>query len=217
MDETQGNPEFSAAEVLGKYLRRTGLLLPLLALTTLVVYSGSLFFDFVWDDWPQIVNSPIVRSWSNLPRAFGSDLWYHMARQQVYYRPLFVAWSMLNYTLFGLRPWGWHLGAVLLHVGAVAAVFWLARRLGLEYWTAALAALIFALHRVHIEPVTWVSAASDTMVTMFAAMAFAAFLSGRDSERNSGRNFARKKRTAWWIASLALLACALLTKEMAIA
>ena len=158
------------------------------------------------------MNSPIIRSWSNLPRAFGSDLWYHVARHQVYYRPLFVAWSMLNYTLFGLHPWGWHLGAVLLHVGAVLSVFWLARRLGLEYWTAALAALIFALHPVHIEPAAWVSAASDTMVTMFAALAFAAFLNGRDPAHIP--EF--KKRMTWWIASLALLACALLTKEMAV-
>ncbi|MBZ5664747.1 MAG: tetratricopeptide repeat protein [Acidobacteriia bacterium] len=212
MEHTQGHPEPSASELLGKYLHRPSILLPLLGLVTFVVYSGTLSFEFVWDDWPQIVNSPIIRSWSNLPRAFGSDLWYHVARHQVYYRPLFVAWSMLNYTLFGLRPWGWHLGAVLLHVGAVLSVFWLARRLGLEYWTAALAAAIFALHPVHIEPVTWISAASDTMVTMFAALAFAAFLDARDRERNPDS----KKRAAWWVASLALLACALLTKEMAV-
>ncbi|HXY78280.1 MAG TPA: tetratricopeptide repeat protein [Candidatus Acidoferrales bacterium] len=212
MDKTQGPLEASASELLAKHLRRSIFLLPLIGLVTFVIYSGSLWFDFVWDDWPQIVNSPIIRTWSNLPRAFGSDLWYHVARHQVYYRPLFVAWSMLNYTLFGLRPWGWHLGAVLLHVGAVAAVFWLVRRLGLEYWTAALASLIFALHPIHIEPVTWISAASDTMVTIFAALAFGAFLNGRDRERNPKQ----KKRTAWWIASMALLACALLTKEMAV-
>src|SRR6202140_3066959 len=216
MDQTHGHPEPGAVELLAKYLRCPSVLLPLLGLVTFVVYSGSLSFDFVWDDWPQIVNSPIIRTWSNLPRAFGSDLWYHVARHQVYYRPLFVAWSMLNYTLFGLRPWGWHLGAVLLHVGAVVAVFSLVRRLGLEYWTAALAALVFALHPVHIEPVTWISAASDTLVTIFAALAFAAFLNGRDAERNPQRNPERKQRTAWWIASLALLACALLTKEMAV-
>jgi protein O-mannosyl-transferase len=212
MDHTQEHPEPSALELLARYLQRSSILLPLLSLVTFVVYSGTLSFEFVWDDWPQIVNSPIIRSWSNLPRAFGSDLWFHVARHQVYYRPLFVAWSMLNYTLFGLHPWGWHLGAVLLHVGAVLAVFWLARRLRLEYWTAALVALIFALHPVHIEPVTWISAASDTMVTMFAALAFAAFLNGRDRERNP----AFTKRVAWWIAALSLLACALLTKEMAV-
>ena len=208
MGDTRETSEISATEMLAGYLRRPEWLLSLLGLTTLVLYSGSLFFNFVWDDWPQIVNSPMLRSWSNLPRAFGSDLWYHMARHQVYYRPLFVAWSMLNYALFGLRPWGWHLGAVLAHVSAVAATFWLARRLELEYWTAALAALIFALHPIHIEPVVWISAASDAMVTTFVALAFVAFLNARDP--------AHTKRFAWWIASLVWLACALLTKEMAV-
>jgi hypothetical protein len=94
-------------------------------------------------------------------------------------------------------------------MGAVAAVFWLARKLQLEYWTAALAALIFALHPIHIEPVAWISAASDTMVAVFSALAFVAFLNARDP--------AEKNRTAWQIASLALLMCALLTKEMAVA
>ncbi len=206
-NETQPRDK-SASELLAQYLRQPSVLLPLLGIVTFVLYSGSLSFDFVWDDLPQIVNSPIIRSWSNLPRAFGSDLWYHVARHQVYYRPLFVAWSMLNYTLFGLRPWGWHLGAILLHVGAVLSVFLLVRRLGLEYWTAALAALIFAAHPVHIEPVAWVSAASDSMVTMFAALAFTAFLKGRDA--------GQKPNVAWWVVSLALLACALLTKEMAV-
>ncbi|MGA7295604.1 MAG: tetratricopeptide repeat protein [Terriglobales bacterium] len=212
--ESQSHHEPSASELLAIYLGRPAVMLPLLGLITFVIYSGSLSFEFVWDDWPQIVNSPIIRSWSNLPRAFGSDLWYHVARHQVYYRPLFVAWSMLNYTLFGLRPWGWHLGAILLHVGAVLSVFWLTRRLQLEYWTAALAALIFALHPVHIEPVAWVSAASDTMVTMFAALAFGSFLNARDPNL---KNFNKKKKAPWWIASLVLLFCALLTKEMAVA
>lgn len=211
MEESRGQ-EPGTLELLADYLRRPSLLLPLLGLAAFVVHSGSLSFGFVWDDWPQIVNSPIIRLWSNLPRAFGSDLWYHVARHQVYYRPLFVAWSMLNFTLFGLRPWGWHLGAVVLHLCAVMAVFWLTLRLRLEYWTAALAALIFALHPIHIEPVTWISAASDTMVTIFVAIAFVAFLNGRDVELHPNR----KKRTVWWIASLALLACALLTKEMAV-
>ncbi len=214
--ETSAIPKPTGSELLAGYLRRPGILLPLLGLMTFVIYSGSLSFEFVWDDWPQIVNNPIIRSWSNLPRAFSSDLWYHVARSQVYYRPLFVAWSMLNFTLFGLHSWGWHLGAVVLHLATVMSVFWLARKLGLEYWTSALAALIFALHPVHIEPVAWVSAASDSMVTIFFALAFGAFLNARDIERNAKGDLDRRKRAAWRIGSLVLLACALLTKEMAL-
>ena len=200
--------ERGAREVLGEHLRQPAWFLTLLGLMTLVLYSGTLSFEFIWDDWPQIVNNPIIRNWSQLPRAFGSDLWYHVARHQIYYRPLFVVWSMLNYTLFRLRPWGWHLGAILLHIAASGSVFWLARKLTLEYWTAAAAALIFALHPVHIEPVAWISAASDTMVALFVALAFAAFLTGRE--------YTRRHRFFWSVASLLFVACALLTKEMAV-
>jgi tetratricopeptide (TPR) repeat protein len=194
--------------LLAKYFRYPAVLLCALSLTTAVLYSGTIFFQFVWDDGPQIVNNPLIRSWHTLSRVFVSDLWYHTASRQVYYRPLFVAWSILNYALVGLRPWGWHLGSILLHVGATLAVFWLCRRLRLEYWTAALAALIFALHPIHIESVAWISAASDSMVTMFFALAFGSFLTARDSSvtRNMG----------WRLASVFLLICALLTKEMAV-
>lgn len=208
MSETGENHDPGLWEALERHLARPSLLLSLLGLSTLVLYSGALSFDFVWDDWPQIINNPIIRSWHNLPRVFGSDLWYHVARHQVYYRPLFVAWSMLNYSLFGSKPWGWHLCAILVHIAATVSVFWLARKLGLEYWTAALTALIFALHPVHIEAVVWISAASDAMVTLFAALAFVAFL--------NGRTLGQKARLLWWITSLALLACALFTKEMAV-
>jgi len=208
MNEISENHDPGPWEALEKHLGRPSLLLSLVGLSTLVLYCGALSFDFVWDDWPQIINNPIIRSWHNLPRVFGSDLWYHVARHQVYYRPLFVAWSMLNYSLFGLKPWGWHLCAILVHIAATVSVFWLARKLGLEHWTAALATVIFALHPIHIEAVVWISAVSDAMVTLFAALAFVAFLNGRTP--------GQKGRLLCWMASLALLACALFTKEMAV-
>jgi len=195
-------------ELLAKYFRLPQVLLSTVALATAVLYSGTLFFQFVWDDAAQIVDNPLIRSWHSLSRVFGSDLWYHSIRRQIYYRPLFVAWSILNYAVVGLRPWGWHLGAVLLHIGATLAVFWLVRRLGLEYWTAALATVIFAFHPIHIECVAWISAASDSMVTIFAAMAFVAFL--------NARNPGNSRKRAWQVASLGVFFCALLTKEMAV-
>jgi len=189
-------------------LRRPAVLLSALAVVTFILYSGTLLFQFVWDDRTQIVDNPLLRSFSNLHRVFISDLWYQVGRFQLYYRPLFVVWSMLNYAAVGLRPWGWHLGAVLMYIGSVLTVFWLARRLGIEYWTAALAALIFALHPIHIECVAWISAASDSMVTMLAALSFVAFLNAREPNG--------KHSIPWRIFSLVLFACALLTKEIAL-
>jgi protein O-mannosyl-transferase len=190
------------------WLRNPFILLLLLSLLTFVLYIGTLSFQFVWDDKPQIVNNPLIRTWAAVPRAFVSDLWYHATRDQLYYRPLFTTWSTLNYSLFELKPWGWHLGAIIAHILAVIAVFVLARKLGLEYWTAALSALLFAVHPVHIECVAWVSAASDSLVTFFFALSFAAFLNSRNHEEGNW--------LGWQLASLFLLACALLTKEMGV-
>jgi tetratricopeptide (TPR) repeat protein len=192
---------------LAEHLRRPWLFHTLLAAVVIVLFSGTLSFGFIWDDHPQIVNNPLIRSWAAIPRVFVSDLWFHTGRAQVYYRPLFVTWSRLNYTLFGLKTWGWHLGAILLHITAASIVYLLGRKLKLDYWTAALAALIFALHPIHIETVAWISAASDTMVTVFCMLAFLAFLNSREPQKGS--------QSGWWLLSLFLLACGLLTKEMA--
>jgi protein O-mannosyl-transferase len=200
--------EDDAWQMLAKFFRHPAVLLPTLAFATAILYSGTLFFEFVWDDKAQIVNNPLIRSLGKLHKVFVSDLWYHTVRFQLYYRPLFVIWSMLNYAVVGLRPWAWHLTAVLVHVAAVLAVFWLVRKLGVEYWTAALAALIFALHPIHIECVAWISAVSDSMATAFAALSFAFFLHARNSER--------RHATLWHVVSCALFACALLTKEIAL-
>ena len=90
----------------------------------------------------------------------------------------------------------------------------------MEYWTAALATLVFALHPIHIECVAWISASSDSMVTMFVALAFGSFLRTRELDSVGSLNDVPGKNNArilaWRAASLFLLSCALLTKEMAV-
>ncbi|HET9183511.1 MAG TPA: tetratricopeptide repeat protein [Candidatus Angelobacter sp.] len=194
---------------LAEHFQRPALMLSVLSALTLAVYWVSVSFQFVWDDTFQIIDNPLIRSWQNLPQVFLSDLWFHVQRSQLYYRPLFTVWSMLNYWLFRLDPRGWHLAAILLHIGVVWAVYLLARKLRMEYWTAALGAAIFALHPIHIEAVSWISAASDSMVTLFYVTAFAAYIAQGEAED-------RRKRIRFRILGLFLLACALLTKEMGV-
>ncbi len=208
MNREYAKAESDPWEPVAGFFRRPAILLPTLALATAVLYSGTLFFEFVWDDKAQIVDNPLIRSLGKLHKVFISDLWYHTGRFQLYYRPLFVIWSMLNYAVIGLRPWGWHLTAILVHIAAVLAMFWMVRKLGMEYWTAALAAVIFALHPIHIECVAWISAVSDSMATAFAALSFVGFLHVRDQHE--------EHRVLWQLVSCFFLAGALLTKEIAL-
>lgn len=132
----------------------------------LAVYSRSLFCGFVRDDVPQIVNNPQVQSWQYLSQILTSRLWNHMARSNaLFYRPLFSLWMLVIDTLGGLAPWFWHLSSILLHVACTYLVFRLSRRLIGSEVGAALAALLFAVHPIHVDAVTWVSASNELLFT----------------------------------------------------
>src|SRR5438132_225929 len=105
-------------------------ILTLALLLTALVFGGTLRFDFIYDDWPQIVNNPVVQAWHFVPGYFIHHVWSHIYPTWPgnYYRPLFLLWLRLNHALFGLQPFGWHLTTVLAHLGVTAMVYWLAVR-----------------------------------------------------------------------------------------
>lgn len=199
--------ENSPLKVLKERFSQPPFALTILAVFTFVVYAGTLSFAFVWDDFPQVVDNPLIRSWRTLPSVFRSDLWFGGGRDQVYYRPFFITWETLTYAVFRLQTWGWHFVTVLLHIGASLSVYWLARKLKLEYWIAAAAALIFAFHPVHTEVASWVSAGSDSLVTILYIAAFWAFLNAAESP---------SRKWLWWFIAVTFSAMACFTKEMGV-
>lgn len=177
----------------------------LVAILAFLVYLPTLSFDFVWDDHMQVVANPLILSWRMIPRALESNLWFQISPTGTYYRPFFIIWSIFNHALFGFDPRGWHLLNVVLHVIATSLVFVLLRKLKVGYWTAALATIFFAIHPVHIEPVAWVAAGSDPLMTICFVLAFVAYL-----------EFHESKRSRWLLLSLLGTTCALLSKENAV-
>src|ERR1700724_4479008 len=86
----------------------------------------------------------------------------------VHYRPVYILWQMLNEQIFGsVLPW-WHVPSLLLHLGVIFLVYQVGLKLLKERWTAALAALLFAFHSIHVESVSYVTASTDLLVTLFA-------------------------------------------------
>jgi protein O-mannosyl-transferase len=139
-----------------------------------LIYSRSLYCGFVDDDLPQIVNNPQVHSWEYLPKLLSSNVWSQFSdRPDQFYRPIFSVWMLLLHTCGGLAPWFWHLSNILLHVVATWLVFRLCRRLTGNDAGAAAAAAIFAVHPIHVDAVSWVSASCELL---FAISALAAML-----------------------------------------
>jgi len=189
----------------GASVRICNRLLAAVLLATAAAYLWTLQFGFVYDDLGQIVSNPLVQSWRYLPMYFRGNVWMQQSPLGNYYRPVFLAWLLLNHTIFGLHPMFWHLTNILAHLGATALVYLLALRLTREQKIAAIAALIFGVHPVHIESVAWISGVTEPLLALLMIPSFLAFM-----------NYREKKGTHWLSISVAWFAVALLAKETAV-
>ena len=123
-----------------------------------IVYVNSLDLQFCFDDHSAIKDnadlSPDV-PWSNL---LWDDFWgmpMHVEGSHKSYRPLCVLTFRLNYLLHQLRPFGYHLGNVLLHALVTLLYVKLCRDVfECEEGTTLVAGVLFAVHPIHTEAVS---------------------------------------------------------------
>ncbi len=190
-----------------QWIARGGVAQTLACALAFLAYIPTLGFQFVYDDKPQIIENPAIHSWRYLPNYFTSHAWAELYPHVSgnYYRPLFLLWFRLNHAMFGLDPKGWHLTTILCHVAATYLVFGLVRRLAANSWIAFSAAILFALHPVHIESVAWVSGVTDPLMAIFLIGSFLAYLRFREG-----------RRWEWMAWALLLFALGLLEKETAV-
>ncbi|GIW43553.1 MAG: O-GlcNAc transferase [Candidatus Binatia bacterium] len=151
-------------------------------LAVLTAYIPALNAGFVWDDDDYVTRNPTLRTWSGLAR-----IWFDPRALPQYY-PLVHTTFWLEYRLWGLHPFGYHLVNVLLHA-ANAVLVWRVLAL-LELPGAFLAGLLFGLHPVHVESVAWVTERKNTLSGFFFLLAAWAFFRGlRSGLARQGRWF----------------------------
>jgi protein O-mannosyl-transferase len=178
-----------------------------LLLITFLVHARAIGYGFcVSDDAQQIVANPTLQ-WEYAPSYFVKDVWDNpQAQYRKYYRPLFLLWLLINFKLFGLHPAFWHLAVIALHSVVVLMVYRLGLRLMGDELTAAAAALLFAVHPLHVESVAWISGVTEPLSAVFFLGAFLLYLRWRGTHA---------RETMMLCALMTLLA--LLVKETAVA
>ena len=186
------------------WIEKRGVAATLACSVAFLVFIPTLGFQFVYDDTPQIIQNPAVHAWRYLPHYFTSHAWAELYPNVAgnYYRPLFLVWFRLNHAMFGLNPRGWHFTTILCHVAATYMVYRLLMRLAGKPWMAFGAALIFALHPVHMESVAWISGVTDPLLSIFLTGSFLAYLRYRDAHQ-----------WRWMAVALLLFSLGLLEKE----
>ena len=129
-------------------------------------------------------------------------------------RPALMASYWLNYHLWGLAPFSYHLLNVVVHFFNTGLVFLvLFRLLGLAGWArsragmaAVIGAVIFAIHPLQTESVSYVAGRSESLASFFMLLSYAIFL------------YRREPSISWAEAVLVLLVfgAAVTTKENAV-
>lgn len=179
----------------------------MLLLVTAITYVGTIRFDFVYDDYPQIVYNPFLKAWHFVPQYFVNSVWKHVAPSSVgnYYRPLFLLLLRANYAVFAQREIGWHLVAVLMHLTVTWLTYVLVRKMTGQFTIAWLTALIFGVHPIHHEVIAWVSGTTESLFAILFLLAFLAYLQSQVGAK-----------ALWMTLSCVSYALALLSKETAI-
>jgi len=171
------------------------------ALAAGLVYAPTLAQGFAFDEYFLILEDTTLHSLRYLPDFFTRPFWPGQTGI-IYYRPLITLTYALDYTLGQGRPWPFHLTNLIGHVLASVLAFRLCRRLfpPLALFTG----LLFALHPVHTETVTWISGRTDLFATLFLLLAWLLALEPLQPWRFKP------------LLSLAAFALALLAKEAAV-
>ncbi len=171
----------------------------LIALLTVVVYLPALTAGFVFDDSQNVTANQSLRTLEGLKR-----IWIDPQASFQYY-PLTYTSFWIEYHLWGLHPAGYHAVNILLHALNALLIGLLLGRLGVP--GAWLAALLFALHPVHVQSVAWVSERKNVLSGFFYLSSLLTYLRFVEGAKPRGRFYGL---------ALGLFVCALLSKTSAV-
>jgi len=180
--------------------------LAVLFLIGLLVRANIFQNQFVMDDFDYIVNWPLIRDWKNLPQFFAG--YVPLERQEGIYSPLKTLFHAVNYHLFGLQPFGYHVVSLLTHLVGIFFVFKISLYLTQDNIIAFLTGLLFAIHPVQVEAITYMTASIDMIGIVFMFIGFYLYIKAQKEPNKLNQKL--------YVLSLIFSLLAVFTHELAI-
>ncbi|QDT34446.1 hypothetical protein [Thalassoglobus polymorphus] len=153
-----------------------------LVAVTFLVYAPVVNFGFLnWDDTWYIVQNDLIKSWNPVNL-------YKIATEPVArnFAPLTIGTFLVEHTLWGLWPGGYHLTNVLLHAVNAVLVYSLVERISKNQLAAWGLAALFALHPLQVETVAWISSRKTLLSTTFMLAGLICWLRVERTSRHEG-------------------------------
>jgi tetratricopeptide (TPR) repeat protein len=186
-------------------------------LLTFVVFFPALQNGFVnWDDDENLLGNPSYRGlgWPQLR-------WMFTTFHGGHYQPLTWVTFGLDYLLWGMSPFGYHLTSLILHACNAVLFYFVAlcllsvalskptASMGILQLAAGFAALLFAIHPLRVESVVWATERRDVLSGLFLLLSILCYL--RANALSEGGVRAR-----WMAAAVVVYGLSLLSKAIGV-
>jgi len=181
----------------------------ILVVAGVVAYSNSLHGPFIFDDLPRIPDNPHLQGdWSPWRLAFSSNFRT---------RPVIAFTVALNYAIGGLDVRGYHVVNLAIHLLAAVVLFGVVRRTlrlpalaarfaGASTGLALAVALLWMLHPLQTQSVTYIIQRCESLMGLFYLLTLYAVIRGATSPRPLG----------WYVAAVAACALGMGSKQIMI-
>jgi len=173
----------------------------ILVLVAVLAYLPSFFGGFIWDDEDFVTQNAYVQQ-AQYGKFFTENAVAGRGKASNYFRPLQFSLYAFIHSVAGFNPFVYHAVSILLHAAGGCMLFLFLQNLTGQTAFSLGAALLFLVHPVQTEAVSYVSGLSDPLSAVFLFGSLTLFLSSETTKSK--------------IMTVALFLLALMAKETAL-
>ena len=179
----------------------------LISVVTVLCYFPAIKNGYIWDDDLYVTKNLTLLDLQGLKR-----IWSELDATPQYYPVTFTTF-WLEYQIWELQPVGYHVVNILIHILNAILIGRIFERISIP--GAWLAALIFAIHPVHVESVAWITERKNVLSTLFYLLSLSTYLRFSGiilNETQTPKDSSPQVRL--YVTSLLFLLCALGSKTV---
>ncbi|MBN2119677.1 MAG: hypothetical protein JW734_01300, partial [Candidatus Omnitrophica bacterium] len=141
-----------------------------------IVYFNSLGGQFIRDDNALVKNNIYIKNPANLAKCFTRNIALGSPEKWNSYRPLQMFTYMLDYQIWKLKPAGYHLTNILLHILTGIMLYFFIYAVFGDSILSLYTSLLFIAHPVHTQAVSYISGRADSLAAVFLLFCFILYI-----------------------------------------
>src|SRR3989338_4028134 len=185
------------------------LVILLLVVVGFVLYTNTFQNQMFWDDDDGILKNQFIQNWQYFPKYFSKNLIAGAGLLSNYWRPMLLSVFSLEWHLWESWAPGYHFANTSFHIADAVLLFFILFYIFKNRWLAVFTALIFLVHPLQTEAVSYVSGLGDSLSVFFIFLGLLFYIKFRVSGKTP-------LKSSFYFLSPMMYILALMSKETAV-